>query len=475
MSTIMKKYLIFPALLALPFFAGAQSSLQGAWQGNLKAGSQDVRIVFHLKGEENGRLSGTMDSPDQGSTGIPCDSIYRRGDSLFVSIMQGRAHYEGRISGDTLLKGTWVQGIRIPLEMRRTEKPAQLSRPQTPHAPFPYYSEDLSFYNADKSIRFGATLTAAASRKPAPAVLLISGSGPQDRNEDLFGHQPFAVIADYLSRKGYTVLRVDDRGVGQTTGDRSKATTFDFAKDATAALDYLKTRKEVNKSRVGLLGHSEGGMIAPMIATQRKDVAFVILMAAPGIPILQLMEDQNAAMMRTGGVNDEFINKYRTLYSPLVQTILRAPDTTRAMSESVKLIHDWRAANPDVANLVGITDYETEQEHARAFIQSLQEPWFRTFFTIDPQKYLEQLSCKVLALNGEKDAQVTSAENLAGIRKSLAKSKATTKDVVELLGLNHLFQTCTKCNVMEYKQLEETISPIALKTIGDWMDKNLKK
>lgn len=469
MKFILSTFLITAA--TLPSFA--QRSLKGSWQGALPAGGKEIRVVMHLK-EQDGELLGTMDSPDQKITAIPCDSATIRNDSFFVIVMQGQARFQGRISSDTSIEGTWIQGVRIPLTLRKTDTPAGVHRTQTPKPPFPYRSEDLLFYNADKSIRYGATLTAPTSSKAAPAVLLISGSGPQNRDEELFGHKPFAVIADYLTRKGYAVLRVDDRGVGLTSGNRTKATTMDFAVDADVAVDYLKTRKEVDKNKIGLIGHSEGGMIAEVVAARRKDIAFVILMAAPGVPVPQLMEEQQAAMLRTMGIKDSVVDLYRPIYTQLSQIALKSKDTTEAMSEGMKVLHEWHTQHPGAAAAMGIIGYQGERNHVAGFINTLQEPWFNTFFRFDPQPYLAQFNCKVLAVNGEKDVQVVSKQNLDGIRKSLAKSKAQPADAVELLGLNHLFQTCQRCNAMEYSVLEETIAPLLLQTIGNWMDKNVK-
>lgn len=464
--------LLLLTMILHPSFA--QQSLKGSWQGSLPTGGKQLRVVMHLKPHQ-GRILGRMDSPDQGGSAIPCDSVTTRNDSLFVTLMFGQARFQGKISGDTAVVGTWLQGTaRIPLTLHKTDKPAGLNRPQTPQPPFPYTSEEVNFFNADKSISYGATITFPKGGKSAPAVLLISGSGPQNRDEELYGHKPFAVIADYLTKKGYVVLRVDDRGVWETGGDRSKATSMDFADDAEAALDYLKTRKEADKSKIGLLGHSEGGMIGPVVAARRKDVAFLILMAAPGVPIPELMEEQNAAMLRTSGMADSIITLYRPVYRQLAQIALDAKDTTEAMSNGLKVVHDWKTAHPGAASAMGIIGYTGERNHVNGFISTLHDPWFNTFFRFNPQPYLEQLHCKVLALNGEKDVQVSAPQNLEGIRKSLAKSKAKPADAVELLGLNHLFQTCKRCNAMEYSMLEETIAPLALQTIGDWMDKNVK-
>lgn len=461
-------------LLAVCTVAGyAQSPAIGNWEGEMNAG-QKVRLVFRVK-QADGKLSATMDSPDQGITGIPVANTSMNGDSVLFDLSNAGIQYTGLLK-DNEIKGVWKQGgMKLPLVMKRTEKPTELSRPQTPKPPYGYLSEDVTFKNADGSISYGATITMPAGGKTYPAVLLISGSGPQNRDEELMGHKPFAVIADYLTKKGYVVLRVDDRGVGQTTGDRKKATSADFAKDAHAAIDYLKTRKEVNTKKIGMMGHSEGGMIAPMVATERKDIDFIILMAGPGVKIYELMEDQSAAVMQAGGVSENVVNEYRKLYRGIEQAIISATTGEEAQNKMIQVTTTWKStASKEAIALVDITDFESEKKFVNEFMKIYHDAWFNYFLKYDPQPTLQKLSCKVLALNGEKDLQVLPKSNLEGIKRSLAKSKTKQYEVKELPGLNHLFQTCKKCTVQEYGTLEETISPVALQTVSDWLDKRVK-
>jgi pimeloyl-ACP methyl ester carboxylesterase len=332
------------------------------------------------------------------------------------------------------------------------------------------------YSNRDKSIQFGATITKPKGSGPFPAVLLISGSGPQNRDEELFGHKPFAVLADDLTKRGYLVLRVDDRGVGQTTGDFKSATSKDFADDAMAGLDYLKSLPEVDQTKMGLLGHSEGGMIAEMIAAQRKDLDFVILLAAPGEKIIDLMVNQNRAVLQSNGVNKETADAYVALYKPLALVLSSGGDAKALKIAAKQIVANWLKQTPKeiVLATTGIKDEQSEDAFINEFYKTVSQPWFRYFLQYDPAAYVKKIGAKVLALNGDKDIQVLAKTNLAGLKAALQKSPSKTYEVKELKGLNHLFQQCQKCTVGEYGQLEETIAPEVLQAIGEWLVKNVK-
>lgn len=461
------------ACMALSLSASAQSKLPGNWEGEMNVG-QKVRLVFKVK-EAEGKLSATMDSPDQGVTGIPVGNTSMNADSVLFDLSNAGIQYTGLLSGDEI-QGVWKQaGRNFPLVMKRTDKPTELVRPQTPKPPFDYISEDVTFKNADGSISYGATITIPKGVKTYPAILLVSGSGPQNRDEELMGHKPFAVIANYLTNKGYIVLRVDDRGVGQTTGDRKKATSADFAKDASAAIDYLKTRKEVNQKKVGIMGHSEGGMIAPMLASERKDIDFIILMAGPGVKVYELMEDQSAAVMSAGGVSDAIVAEYRKLYRGIEQAIISSKTGEEAQLKMKEVTGAWKSsASKEAREFIDIDDFEKEKKYISEFMALYHDTWFNYFLKYDPQPTLQKLSCKVLALNGGRDVQVLAKQNLEGIRESLTKGKNKNFEVKELSGLNHLFQRCNTCSPQEYGTLKETISEDALKAVSDWLDKKVK-
>ncbi len=266
-------------------------NLNGIWQGSLKISSVTLRIVFKVTVDKNGSYSATMDSPDQGAKDIPVDSvIYNDGNVKFV-VGAVRGFFEGKVDFDnSTIKGEWHQSsMSLPLELKKIDKVEELKRPQEPKPPFPYNVEEVSYENKTAGIKLAGTLTFPKAKGPFPAVLLITGSGPQNRDEELFGHKPFLVIADYLTRRGIAVLRVDDRGIGKSTGKFSSATTEDFAGDVLAGVEFLKSNKNINPKEIGLIGHSEGGLIAPMVAVKSSDVAFIVLMAGPGLPGDQIL------------------------------------------------------------------------------------------------------------------------------------------------------------------------------------------
>jgi pimeloyl-ACP methyl ester carboxylesterase len=366
--------------------------------------------------------------------------------------------------------------MTFPLTLKKTEKPSTFNRPQTPQPPFDYEIEDITYYNNDSSIRYGATITLPKGKGPFPAILLISGSGQQNRDSELFGHKLFAVIADHLTKAGYIVLRVDDRGVGQTTGKLAAATTADFAQDAEYGINYLTKRAETDNGKIGLVGHSEGGMIAEMIAARRKDISFMILMAAPGVSNMQLLEDQNAALYEKAGLSNDKVEAYRKLYRNIVKVGVKAKDTAALYKDIAKVVAEWKKKTPGdvVLATTGISDEASERKFVQTFADAFAKPWYRYFAAYDPKSNLQKTTADILALNGDKDLQVIAASNIEGIRRALSKGKAKSYEVKILPGLNHLFQTCKTCTIAEYAQLEETISPVALKAMKDWLDKEVK-
>lgn len=435
----------------------------------------ELRIVFHIKQQADGSLKSTADSPDQSAYGLKCDTTILSGNELSIQMLDLGASFTGKMTDDSTIEGLFTQGSEFPLSLKKVEKVTERKRPQMPKPPFPYKSEDVVYNNIDNSLRYGATITIPEGKGPFPAAVLITGSGAQDRDETLFGHKPFAVIADHLARNGYIVLRVDDRGVGKSTGDFSQSNSEDFSKDVNNSVDYLLKRPEVDKKKIGMIGHSEGGMIAPMVATSRKDIDFIVLLAAPGVRIIDLMAEQNAAVLRSSGISDEIAKEEKDLFRLLVSTVQSAPDSATALQLSYMVMESWKAKQPDsTLAALQLSTPEKRKEYVTEMAKQLQGPWFRYFMNFNPRPYLEQLRCKVLALNGDKDIQVISAQNLPGIETALKKSKAKNIEIKELAGLNHLFQYCQKCTVQEYGQLEETFSPVALQTISDWLNKYVK-
>lgn len=469
-----KKYTAFLLMIMLSFSAMAQKKIDGIWEGTLHA-NVDIRIVFHI--HPNGEnYTVALDVPDQGAKDIPASAVRVSKDSISVEIEKIHGSYAGRITDDSTITGVWTQGRGFPLNIKKVREITAVKRPQTPMSPFPYKSEDVVYFNAGKSVRYGATITSPEGKGPFPALLLITGSGQQNRDEEIFQHRPFAVIADYLTRKGYIVMRVDDRGTGQTTGDLTLATSRDFANDAEVSFDYLKMKKEVDPARMGLLGHSEGGMIAQMIAAERKDIGFLVFLAAPGEKTTLLMEEQNAAILRTAGMSQAYTGQYLSLYRSLIPAVTSAPSFAEAKQAASGLVDAWTTKTDKniVLATTGINSETTKERFINSFVPALYTPWYRYFLSYDPDINLRKIKSKVLALNGDKDIQVIAGTNLPEMKASLKKSLSKDVEIKELTGLNHLFQHCRSCTVQEYGQLEETIAPEVLDTISSWLNAHVK-
>ena len=474
---------IFISALLLIFAFGnnrAQDVFIGTWSGKLNVGP-GLRLVIHVKKNANGILQATMDSPDQKVMDIPFTMVRTNGDSLITFMDKIQGGYSGKITDANFISGVWTQGgKRMELNLMHGETEnvnlAPKPKPQTPQPPFAYKSIDTVYYNKDKSQQFGATLTMPNGAGPFPAILLITGSGLQNRDEEIMGHKPFAVLADFLTKNGYAVLRVDDRSIGKSTGDVINATSADFADDANCSIDFLLTINEVNKKKIGLLGHSEGAMIAPMLANKRNDIAFIIMMAGPGEKVSTLMTEQSEMVMRSYGVDAASIKAYSPLYNNIITLIASSKNDEDLKPAITEIVANW-VKNTDTATVskfIGDVASGDDKKFAEQFANLSKQKWSHFFFSYDPSNNLRKLHCKVLAINGSRDIQVKASTNLAAINANLAKSKSPAFEVKELEGLNHLFQTCNNCTTSEYKDLEETISPLALKIIADWLAKNVK-
>ena len=433
-------------------FAHAQSPA-GDWLGTLDAGVVKLRLAFHLQVGPQG-LTGTMDSLDQNARGIPIQSGSLAGDRVILVLSMGR--FEGKLNpAADVIEGTWLQGgASLPLTVHRITDVSALQprRPQNPTKPYPYREEDVAYENKQANVRLAGTLTVPEGKGPYPAALLITGSGPQDRDESLMGHKPFLVLADYLTRRGIAVLRVDDRGIGKSTGNFAAATTADFATDVQAGVAYLKSRAQIDSKRIGLIGHSEGGVIAPMVAAHDPSIAFIVLMAGSAVPGDQLIVAQVAAIASANGASDENVATTVAEEQKILNIVKGEPDP----AEAEKRIR---------AELAG----KVPEGQIAAQIRALLSPWYRYFLSYDPGPALRQVKCPVLAINGGNDLQVPAAQNLPAIRQALAQGGNKNFEVLELPGLNHLFQTSKTGQVSEYGEIEETISPKALSTIADWI------
>ena len=407
--------------------------------------------------------------PEQGLFESPLKNVVFQGDSLKGELSEFNVQLSGKFDS-TSFTGQWKQSnFPSKLTLKKVEALSFLKRPQTPQGPFPYRVENVTFTNKDGSITFGGTLTSPQGKGPFTTVLLISGSGQQDRDETLFGHKAFWVIADYLTRQGVTVLRTDDRGVGETTG--KIGTSADYAQDVLEAIRFLKTRKEVNHKKIGLIGHSEGGMIAPIAAAQSKDVAFIISLAGVGVNGKELLLRQSDDILQKMGSNESYRSHIHSLNEAIYSTVSRLPMEGDIKDSLQATFDQWVKAQPE--NVLGQLGYKTEQGR-KNFVKQLSpmnSQWYRYFIKYEPQTILSKLTIPVLALNGSKDVQVASQPNLEGFRKGLTAAGNTHFETIEVPDLNHLFQKCTKCIPTEYGLLEETFSVEALDLVTNWVKK----
>ncbi|MGH2564766.1 MAG: alpha/beta hydrolase, partial [Ginsengibacter sp.] len=384
----------------------------GNWKGNLEINGQTIPIVFHFFKDSTGKLNGKWDSPTQNAMNLPCSDVTVKGDSVIVGLKIISGFYEGKFLRDDSIAGIWHQGqgqLILNVLKTGTETFKLPSRPQSPKPPFNYDVEDTIYFNADHSMQYGATFTkpfSSSRNKKFPAVLLITGSGKQDRDENIFDHKPFAVIADYLTKRGIAVLRVDDRGMGKTTGNFDTSSSEDFAKDVEAGINYLKSRDDVDTKHIGLIGHSEGGMIAPMVAAHDKDVTFIVMLAGTGVPGIVINDYQNTLPLKNAGISDSSIQNFLELHHELIHASTSAATPEDYKNDVSKIYFEWKKnQSPETINeLIKGTDEQVISTLQNKY-SLFHSKWWKFFLVHDPASDLEKLSIPVLALNGEKDIQ----------------------------------------------------------------------
>lgn len=459
------KKITFILLLVMASFAALAQDITGQWNGILQVSGIQLRIVFHITKTESG-YSSTMDSPDQGAAGIPVTSTTFENSILKLKVVNAGIEYEGELK-DGNITGTFKQRAQIfALDLKRDEieKP-KLVRPQEPVKPYPYYSEEVTFRNEKANINLAGTLTLPEKEGDFAVAILITGSGPQNRDEELLGHKPFLVISDYLTRNGIGVLRYDDRGVAKSEGDLKTATSRDFASDVEAAILYLKTRKEINKKKIGLIGHSEGGIIAPMVASTSKDVNFIVMLAGTGIQGDQLLLLQQELIGRASGVSDSDLQKSHAINSAAFDMVIKSTDPETLKTELTTYLTQKYQDTPDSEKPAGMNVGAA----VKTQVDQITSPWMLYFIKYDPAPALEKVRCRVLAVNGEKDLQVPPKQNLSAIKTALLKGGNKNVTTTEYPGLNHLFQECKTGLPAEYAQIEQTFSPKALEDITKWI------
>ena len=438
----------------------------GEWQGVLAVGTAKLRIALSVKPDSAAGLRGQMVSIDQGGAVIPAQMSVR-GDTLVVSIPAASGTYTAVAtpSGDSL-HGVWSQGSPLPLAMGRGAAPVVVAkaRPQDPKPPFPYRSQDVTVSSV-AGVTLAGTVLIPNGTGPFPAVVFVTGSGPQDRDETLLGHHPFLVIADYLARHGIASLRYDDRGVAHSTGSFATSTSVDFADDAEAAVRFLRGVPGISRDRVGIIGHSEGGLIGPLVAARSQDVAFVVMMAGPGIPGDSVLLLQQRLIALAGGAPATSVDAMIAANRRLFRALKTAPDSAAAVA-------NLQAARNEM--LVDVPEAQRAAVGARIDqgIKELEQPWMRYFLRYDPRPTLRKVHVPVLALGGTLDLQVPPEEDLTAIDAALKEGGNRDYRVVRMPGLNHLFQTATTGAPSEYEKIEETVSPSALELIATWINQH---
>ncbi|MEI7422895.1 MAG: alpha/beta hydrolase [Prolixibacteraceae bacterium] len=450
-------------LLVMTYYGAFSQDITGQWNGALKIQGTQLRIVFHISKTLSGYTS-TMDSPDQGAKGIPVTSTTFENSKLKLEITNLKFEYNGELKGNVIEGSMKQNGMEFPMNLsRETIEKQTFVRPQEPKKPYPYYSEEVTFQNPKANINLAGTLTLPQKEGRFPAVILVTGSGPQNRDEEIMGHKPFLVLSDFLTRKGIAVLRYDDRGVGKSKGNFKTAITDDFASDAESAVAYLKTRKEIGK--IGIAGHSEGGMVAPMVALRTKDVSFIVMLAGTGLRGDKILLLQQELIARASGGSEADIKKTKEANTKVFEMVIKSKSDAMLKEDLKKYLAETLNSLPADSRPKGMTD----DEFLSLELNQLVNPWMLNFIRYDPVQVLEKVKCPVLAVNGDKDMQVPSKENLPVIEKAFKKAGNKNVTIKEFKNLNHLFQECKTGLPAEYSEIEQTFSPVVMEEISSWI------
>jgi pimeloyl-ACP methyl ester carboxylesterase len=472
------------ALIITTVFLLTQSLLQaqgitGTWQGFIDAGGAKLRFIMELK-QENGKWQSSFSSPDQKVSGIPGSKTEISSDSVTAEINLMRAVFKGKWNRSDLIKGNFQQGaFTTELNLSRRTEPGmpktaeESAKPQTPKPPFGYDTEEVEYDNADHSVHYGATLTKPRNLSSFPTVIIISGSGSQDRDGTIMGHKVYWVLADYLTNHGIAVLRVDDRGVGKSTlgPDPQKLTSAVFSTDVEASLNYLLLRKDVDSKRIGLIGHSEGGIIAPMVAARRKEISFTVLWGAPAVGGRKINVEQNLYSLRKAGIDSSATAAFGELHNQLLEQF--STSTKEKLNNTADQIFDrWKKnQSPKILQQLMVGDSSIVGQNIHSMYHGLYDlEWMRYFISYEPAADLAKIKCPVLAVTGEKDTQVDARENLPLIENILRKGGNKNITAQMLPSLNHLFQTAVTGDVAEYAASKEIIAPSAMALISDWIN-----
>lgn len=442
--------------------------LAGHWQGSLKAAPViELRLTLEINHIASGKLEGVMISVDQGGVRIPISALAERDSDVHLEMQSIGGIFDGKFSADgSEIAGDWKQaGVTNPLVFKRLAAAPSFTRPQEPKPPFPYDTEAVVIENKAAGIKLAGTLTLPRGAGPHPAVVFLTGSGPQDRDEALMGHRPFFVLADHLTRAGIATLRCDDRGVGKSAGDFATATDTDFVEDALAQVAFLLTRKEIAPTKIGLIGHSEGGIVAPRAAVKSSDVSFIVLLAGVGVPMEELLVRQARDIVLAMGAGELAATGNAGAQRELFRIIKEEKDKAKAEASIRRVLREQTSSLTDAQRkATGITEEMIETQ-----VKMLLSPWFRELLAYDPYATLKAVWCPVLAINGEKDLQVAASENLPAISAALTAGGNRNFKTAALPGLNHLFQKCKTGAISEYGEIEETFNPAAMEMVAGWI------
>ena len=443
-----------------------QQSIDGAWNGSLTIGPQTLRITVRFTTSETG-LRATIDIPQQGATGVQLQNVSYDDSRVYMELPAGPglAVFDGRQVGDSIGGAFTQAGLGGTFFLKRSSQAAAM--PKEPPEPLPYAEEEVTFHNAD--ITLAGTLTLPESGAPHPAVVMITGSGPQNRDEELFGFKPFHMIADHLTRNGVAVLRYDDRGVGGSTGSVSEATTEDFARDVLAAVDFLKNRSDIDPERIGLIGHSEGGIVAPLASSMSDDVAFMVLMAGTSVSGAEILIEQGALIMRASWATEADMEKQIAFQKRTFEAIRSGDGWDELAADLETRLRESIAEMPD-SQRNAITDVDAYIDaQIQAQLTALQTPWLRYFLDYDPAVTLRTIDTPILALFGELDLQVPPAQNRGPLEQALRDGNHPDYTVRVLPRANHLFITATTGSPTEYATLEKVFVPEFLPLITEWI------
>jgi len=437
--------------------------VEGLWQTALETHGMRLRFQLHVSHDTDNQLVASLDSLDQSVSGLPAVNVSLKESAFHFEVPAVAGTYDGTLNASkNSLTGKWNQtGAGADLNFTRSDQPLDLRRPQTPAKPYPYREEEVSFTNPTAKVTLAGTLTLPKGSGPFAAALLIAGSGPQDRDDTISNHKPFLVLSDYLTRKGIAVLRYDKRGIPKSTGSLDDATTLDLASDAEAALAYLKSRKDIDPARIGIIGHSEGAIIAPYIASHSKGIPWLVLLAAPATKGEDTLLEQSELIARAGNLTE-----------PQIQASL---DFDQAAYDLVREEKDLDKLNEKLLNLVKSSGMDSAIPPAalEQQLRTLTSPWFRFFLDYDPLSNLQKTTCPVLALYGQNDLQVPAKVNMPLVQKAFADAGNKDADIRQLAVLNHLFQHSYSGSPAEYAAIEETFAPEALQVISDWLQPRL--